>query len=54
MPTKKIADEIRPCSHPDHDPPNMRVFENGLWEHICPACGHRQVFRVSKPSYAVR
>jgi predicted RNA-binding Zn-ribbon protein involved in translation (DUF1610 family) len=52
MPTRKIADETKPCSHPEHDPPNMRLFENGLWEHICPACGHRQVFRVSKPTYA--
>jgi len=51
MPTRKISDdEPRPCTHPEHNPPSMMVFENGLWEHICPACGHRQVFRVSKPT----
>jgi hypothetical protein len=56
MPTRKIDDNFAPgfspCSHPEHDPPSMMVFENGLWEHICPACGHRQVFRVSKPTLA--
>lgn len=48
MPTRKISDDqdTRPCRHPDHDPPNMRVFEPGLYEHECPACHRKTVFRV--------
>lgn len=52
MPTRKIADlkcKV-PCADPDHDPPSMMVLPDGLWEHECPTCGHRQVFRVSKPT----
>lgn len=51
MPTRKIKewswlDEFKPCFHPEHNPPNHRVFEPGLYEHECPECGLRQTFRV--------
>ena len=47
--TRKIADikEVFPCRHPEHDPPNMMVFEPGIYEHTCPACGHVTRFVVS-------
>lgn len=42
MPTRKIADlpSSRPCRHPDHEPPRLRLFTPGVYEHECPAC-HR-------------
>ena len=47
MPTRKIADSPpRPCRHPDHNPPGMRVFKPGTYEHTCPACGKKLVFTV--------
>lgn len=48
MPTKKIADcpVINICRHPDHNPPSMRLFEPGVYEHVCSGCGKRSVFRV--------
>lgn len=47
MPTRKIADlPGRPCQHPEHNPPSMRVFEPGIYEHTCPKCGHVQTFFV--------
>lgn len=57
MPTKKIADlppphkgwESEPtkyCQDPCHDPPSMRVFEPGLYEHTCPRCGHKTPLTV--------
>jgi hypothetical protein len=33
----------RPCGHPEHDPPEMIVYEPGEYEHTCPKCG--RVFR---------
>ena len=54
MPTRKISDpkEDRQnvCRSGDHEPPQMMVFEPGLYEHTCPACGKRTVFRVTKPT----
>jgi len=52
MPTRRIDtkescwDNRKVCRHPEHNPPSMRVFEPGLYEHECPACGHTQVFKV--------
>lgn len=49
MPTRKISDLHRPCSHPQHDPPKHAVLEDGLYEHECPSCHAKQTFVVSKP-----
>lgn len=46
MPTKKIADDEKPCFHPDHDPPRHMVFPPGTYEHACPGCKRKVVFRV--------
>ena len=54
MPTKKIADLPRVCRHPEHNPPNMMVYQDGVWEHVCPACGARKVFTISNPRLVVR
>jgi hypothetical protein len=56
MPTRKILDHpfkmlLKPCNHPEHDPPKHMVFENGLWEHECPACHTKQFFTVNKPTF---
>lgn len=51
MPTKKIADLPTPCLHREHDPPTHRVWANGIYVHICPACGHKQEFAVHHPTY---
>lgn len=50
MPTRKIADIPEPCRHPDHNPPNMVVLENGIYEHECPGCHHKQRFHVNRPT----
>ncbi len=46
MPTKKIADTPKYCAHPEHDPPKHMVFQPGVYEHTCPACGRKQRFTV--------
>ena len=48
MPTRKIAEPhcTRTCSHPEHNPPSHVVFEPGLYEHECPACGRKVRFWV--------
>ena len=50
MITKKIADYPRPCLHPEHYPPSMRVYGTGLYEHTCPACGTKHMFLVARPT----
>lgn len=34
------------CYHPDHNIPNMMVFEPGTYEHTCPGCGKVTTFTV--------
>lgn len=52
MPTRKISDgewypiTKAPCRHPEHTPPCMQVFEDGIYKHTCPACGYVTIFRV--------
>lgn len=51
MPTIKIEDPgTLPtlCKHPDHEPAKQRVFEPGVWRHICPACSHSTMFRIDR------
>jgi len=46
---RKIADEYvgeKPCRHPEHNPPNMRVYKPGTYEHECPKCGSKIEFTV--------
>lgn len=43
---KKIADLLRPCTHPGHNPPMHMVYKPGVYEHVCPSCGKKQVFTV--------
>lgn len=47
MPLRKIADEEVPCRHPEHNPPSMMVLEPGTYEHTCPGCHKKTVFRVT-------
>jgi len=52
MPTRKIADMPLPdqwrrvCTHPEHNPPSMMVYQPGVYEHTCPGCGRRVTFTV--------
>jgi hypothetical protein len=47
MSTRKIADPpAKPCTHPEHHPPSMMVFQPGTYEHECPKCHHIVVFTV--------
>lgn len=56
MPTRRIEDPIRLwakpilCNSPDHNIPNMQVFENGSYEHECSACERKRIFHVSNPT----
>ena len=46
--TRKIADtpKIKICHHPEHNPPIMRHFPAGSYEHKCPQCGKITFFTV--------
>ncbi len=45
--THKIAGPpSRPCQDPEHNPAGMVVREPGMYEHICPTCGNKQIFTV--------
>lgn len=47
MPTRKIADlPEKGCTHREHFPPQWQVFEDGIYEHTCPGCGHVTTFTV--------
>lgn len=50
--TRKIRDlpgPHYPCAHPEHNPPGMIVLSPGVYEHVCPSCGHRVEFVVPHP-----
>ncbi len=32
----------RRCRHPEHSPHSMIVLKPGIYEHVCPGCGHKQ------------
>lgn len=49
--TRKIADLEPICSHPAHNPPSHMVYEDGLWENVCPGCGATKIFRVANPRF---
>lgn len=44
---RKLADLPEPCLSPEHGVPTHMVVAPGIYEHICPSCGHRTVFTVS-------
>lgn len=48
MPTRKIGDVPFACTDHEHNPPSHAVFEPGVYEHICPTCGHKTVFTVTR------
>ena len=39
---KKIEDynTKKVCLNPSHNPPSHMVLEPGLYEYVCPSCGH--------------
>jgi hypothetical protein len=51
MPTTKIADLPRDeeCRDPEHNPPTMMVWKDGIYIHECPTCHHKQRFEVRNP-----
>jgi hypothetical protein len=51
--TRKIANLPKICSHYAHNPPNMMVYEDGIYEHVCPGCGAVSVFTVRNPTMGV-
>lgn len=54
MPTRKIADLPKPfgCTSTDHYPPSMMVYEPGIYEHTCSACGFKTTFVVHGIRYS--
>lgn len=50
MPARKIADlpTDHPCVNAEHNPPTMMFFEPGVYEHECPACGAKVIFKVTE------
>lgn len=58
MPTRKVSDDKWPdeevCQHPDHNPPAMRVFEPGTYEHQCSGCKRKFTFTVGAVRLSTR
>lgn len=50
---KKIGDIPNKsfCSHPEHNFPNMIVLPDGIYEHVCPGCGAKQIVTIVHPRY---
>lgn len=49
MPTRKLPDNEwgkTTCRHPEHNPPVFFAPPPGLYEHECPSCGHKIIFKV--------
>ena len=46
--TRKIADHPKAvaCLDQQHNPPMHQVFSPGIYQHVCPTCGHSQIFVV--------
>jgi hypothetical protein len=40
-----------PCYHREHSPPSMIVLPEGMYEHVCPGCGHVTRFTVQRPRH---
>jgi hypothetical protein len=52
MPVRKIPDPTKfaSCQNPEHSPVDtMHGLEPGLYEHECPGCQRKVVFRVPEP-----
>jgi hypothetical protein len=52
MPLRKLDDptpwaEKRICFDREHNVPGMIVLPPGAYEHTCPSCGARKLFRVN-------
>lgn len=41
------------CRHREHSPPSMIVLPEGVYEHVCPGCGHVTRFVVRNPRLQV-
>ncbi len=49
--TRKIAElpDSEICNCPEHNPPLMMVFPDGVYEHVCPRCKHKSHFTIRNP-----
>jgi hypothetical protein len=53
MTIRRIDDTCSPwarferCLNPDHNVPNMICLQPGTYEHVCPGCHKKTVFRVT-------
>lgn len=46
---RKIKDweEVKPCKHPEHNPPAHMVYSPGVYEYTCPGCGDTITFTIA-------
>lgn len=53
--TRKISDlpDAKTCQDKEHNPPMHVCLPDGVYEHVCPSCGKRQVFTIRKPTMGV-
>lgn len=47
MPTVKVADTLKFCQSPEHNPLTHMVFEPGAYLHTCPVCGKKTSFIIA-------
>lgn len=52
MPIRRLPDREgdKICRHPEHRVPTMISLPNGTYEHTCPGCGKKTIFRVNNPT----
>ena len=43
---------MKPCWHPEHNPPSLIALEPGNYRHTCPGCGREVTFMVPAKVWA--
>ena len=51
--TIRIADAPNQanCTYPEHNPPTHAHYEQGIYQHTCPKCGHKKTFIINPPTF---
>ena len=52
--TRRIGDLPVKCTHPLHDPATFRVYEPGVYEHVCPGCFSKMIFTIDPGTLSVK
>ena len=45
MPTRRLDNNNKMCNHQEHKPKRALLYKHGEYEHICPKCGKKKIFK---------